>query len=93
MQTQQLLFVVVVFVLAGGVKGVTGMGLPTVAVSLLGLWLAPAQATALLLAPSLATNVAQCRGPPVAPGPAPVAWVGGSGGRDGLCARPCSGGE
>ncbi|MBA3596844.1 MAG: sulfite exporter TauE/SafE family protein [Methylibium sp.] len=51
-----------VFLLAGGVKGVTGMGLPTVAVSLLGLWMAPAQAAALLVAPSLATNVAQCRG-------------------------------
>jgi hypothetical protein len=53
----------VVFALAGGVKGITGMGLPTVAVSLLGLWMAPAQAAALLVAPSLATNVAQCRGP------------------------------
>ena len=51
-----------VFLLAGGVKGITGMGLPTVAVSLLGLWMAPAQAAALLVAPSLATNVAQCRG-------------------------------
>jgi uncharacterized membrane protein YfcA len=55
--------VAAVFVLAGGVKGVTGMGLPTVAVSLLGLWMAPVQAAALLVAPSLATNVAQCRGP------------------------------
>jgi len=52
-----------VFVLAGGVKGITGMGLPTVAVSLLGLWMAPAQAAALLVVPSLATNIAQCRGP------------------------------
>ena len=52
-----------VFVLAGGVKGITGMGLPTVAVSLLGLWMAPAQAAALLVLPSLATNVSQCRGP------------------------------
>lgn len=55
--------VAAVFVLAGGVKGITGMGLPTVAVSLLGLWMAPAQAAALLVIPSLATNVAQCRGP------------------------------
>lgn len=52
-----------VFVVAGAVKGITGMGLPTVAVSLLGLWLAPAQAAALLVAPALLTNVAQCRGP------------------------------
>lgn len=59
----QLLMVVVVFVLAGGVKGITGMGLPTVAMSLLGLWLPPVQAAALLVIPSLATNLAQCRGP------------------------------
>lgn len=52
-----------VFVLAGGVKGVTGMGLPTVAMSLLGLWMAPVQAAALLIVPTLATNLAQCRGP------------------------------
>eukprot|EP01038_Epipyxis_sp_PR26KG_P018852 gene18852-26694_t len=57
--------VVVAFVLAGGVKGVTGMGLPTVAVSLLGLWMPPVQAAALLVIPSLATNIAQCRGPPL----------------------------
>lgn len=58
-----ILMVVVVFVLAGGVKGVTGMGLPTVAMSLLGLWMPPVQAAALLVIPSLATNIAQCRGP------------------------------
>lgn len=52
-----------VFVLAGGVKGITGMGLPTVAMSLLGLWMAPAQAAALLVMPSLVTNIAQCQGP------------------------------
>lgn len=63
MEVLQGLAIGSVFVLAGGVKGITGMGLPTVAVSLLGLWMAPAQAAALLVAPSLATNVAQCRGP------------------------------
>lgn len=63
MDTLQLSMVVVVFVLAGGVKGVTGMGLPTVAMSLLGLWMPPVQAAALLVIPSLATNVAQCCGP------------------------------
>jgi uncharacterized membrane protein YfcA len=52
-----------VFLLAGGVKGVTGMGLPTVAMSLLGLWMVPAQAAALLVMPSLITNIAQCQGP------------------------------
>lgn len=59
----QLFLVGVVFLLAGGVKGITGMGLPTVAMSLLGLWMAPVQAAALLVTPSLATNIAQCRGP------------------------------
>jgi uncharacterized membrane protein YfcA len=63
MEAMQILLVVVVFVLAGGVKGVTGMGLPTVAMSLLGLWMPPVQAAALLVIPSLATNIAQCRGP------------------------------
>jgi hypothetical protein len=55
--------VMVVFVLAGAVKGVTGMGLPTVAMSLLGLWMTPVHAAAMLVVPSLATNLAQCRGP------------------------------
>lgn len=62
MDLWQLGLVSVVFVLAGGVKGVTGMGLPTVAMSLLGLWMAPVQAATLLIVQSLATNVAQCRG-------------------------------
>jgi uncharacterized protein len=63
MDLLQLLILMGVFVLAGGVKGVTGMGLPTVAMSLLGLWMSPVQAAAMLIVPALATNVAQCRGP------------------------------
>ena len=63
MNTMQVSMVVAVFALAGGVKGITGMGLPTVAMSLLGLWMPPVQAAALLVVPSLLTNVAQCRGP------------------------------
>jgi hypothetical protein len=63
MNLSQLLLMMGVFILAGGVKGVTGMGLPTVAMSLLGLWMTPVQAAAMLVVPSLATNVAQCRGP------------------------------
>src|SRR5262245_56058642 len=58
-----VLAVSAVFLLAGGVKGVTGLGLPTVAVSLLTLWMTPTQAAALLVVPALLTNVAQCRGP------------------------------
>jgi uncharacterized protein len=47
------------FFLAGMVKGVTGMGLPTVAMGLLGLAMPPVQAAALLLVPSFVTNVWQ----------------------------------
>ncbi len=54
-----ILWATLVFVLAGGVKGVTGMGLPTVAIGLLGLLMTPGQAAALLVAPSLITNVWQ----------------------------------
>lgn len=47
------------FVLAGMVKGVIGMGLPTVAMGLLSLAMPPVQAAALLVIPSLVTNVWQ----------------------------------
>jgi uncharacterized protein len=47
------------FLLAGAVKGVIGMGLPTVAMGALGLVMPPVQAAALLVVPSLATNVWQ----------------------------------
>ncbi|GAB3410470.1 sulfite exporter TauE/SafE family protein [Massilia agilis] len=49
----------IVFVLAGIVKGVIGMGLPTVAVALLGMLMAPQEAAAILVIPSLVTNLAQ----------------------------------
>jgi uncharacterized membrane protein YfcA len=47
------------FVLAGLLKGMIGMGLPTVAMGLLALVLPPAEAAALLVVPSLVTNVWQ----------------------------------
>lgn len=47
------------FLLAGLVKGTIGLGLPTVAVGLLGLVMPPAQAAALLIVPSLVTNAWQ----------------------------------
>lgn len=47
------------FSLAGLVKGVIGMGLPTVAIGILGLVMAPAQAAAILVIPSLITNLWQ----------------------------------
>ncbi len=47
------------FVVAGFVKGVTGMGLPTVTMGLLGALIGPLQAASLLVLPSLITNVWQ----------------------------------
>jgi uncharacterized membrane protein YfcA len=53
-----------VFLAAGGVKGVLGMGLPTVAMGLLGLMMPVAEGAALLVLPSLVTNLWQMlRGP------------------------------
>ncbi len=49
----------IVFVIAGFVKGVIGLGLPTIAVGLLSLVVPPAQAAAWMLVPSLLTNVWQ----------------------------------
>ncbi|MDR6287867.1 putative membrane protein YfcA [Inquilinus ginsengisoli] len=54
-----LLPIALTFLLAGFVKGVLGLGLPTVAMGLLGLAMAPAQAAALLVVPSLVTNLWQ----------------------------------
>lgn len=60
---ETLATVIVVFILAGLVKGVSGMGLPTVSIALLSLFIPPAQAAMLMVMPSLATNLAQCWGP------------------------------
>lgn len=63
MESDLLALVGLVFVIAGAVKGLSGMGLPTVSMALLGLLMPPASAAALMVLPSLATNVAQCLGP------------------------------
>jgi uncharacterized protein len=47
------------FVTAGIVKGVTGMGLPTVAMGVLGALVSPLAAASLLIVPSFVTNVWQ----------------------------------
>jgi uncharacterized membrane protein YfcA len=54
-----VLAIAAIFLLAGFVKGVIGMGLPTVAMGLLGSLVAPAEAAAILVIPSLVTNVWQ----------------------------------
>jgi uncharacterized membrane protein YfcA len=51
--------VALTFFLAGLVKGVTGMGLPTVAMGVLGTIMPPVSAATLLVVPSLVTNVWQ----------------------------------
>ena len=56
-----MLLTTTAFLLAGLVKGVVGLGLPTLAMALLALAMPPAQAAALLILPSLVTNVWQMR--------------------------------
>ncbi|GLX15488.1 membrane protein [Pseudomonas straminea] len=66
--TFYLLFLLGTFLAAGLVKGVTGMGLPTVAMGLLGTVMAPAAAAAILVVPSFVTNLWQLfSGPALAP--------------------------
>ena len=47
------------YLLAGFVKGGIGLGLPTVAIGVLGFLMTPTQAAAILVVPSLATNIWQ----------------------------------
>jgi uncharacterized protein len=58
-------FIAAVFLLAGGVKGVLGLGLPTVGMGLLSIVMTPVQAAGILVIPALVTNIWQ-----VAAGPA-----------------------
>lgn len=53
------LLVVGTFLLAGMIKGVIGLGLPTIAMGLLGMAMAPTQAAALLIIPATLTNLWQ----------------------------------
>lgn len=52
-------FVASTFIAAGFVKGVVGMGLPTVAMGVLSMAMPPATAAVLLIIPSLVTNIWQ----------------------------------
>ncbi|ONG55851.1 hypothetical protein BKE38_08015 [Pseudoroseomonas deserti] len=54
-----ILAIAAVFFVAGLVKGVIGLGLPTVAMGLLGIFLPPAEGAALMILPSLLTNIVQ----------------------------------
>lgn len=53
------LFIAAVFALAGLTKGVIGLGLPTISMGLLALVMAPVDAAAILVLPSLVTNIWQ----------------------------------
>ena len=59
MELSILVFVLAVFVLAGFAKGVVGLGLPTISMGLLAIVLSPVESAALLILPSLVTNVWQ----------------------------------
>src|SRR5262245_52299749 len=63
-------FIAAVFLLAGGVKGVLGLGLPTVGMGLLSIVMTPVQAAGILVIPALITNIWQ-----VALGPALLTLV------------------
>ena len=55
----QLASVAAIFVVAGAVKGVIGLGLPTLSIGLMGAWLPIEQAAAILILPAFLTNVWQ----------------------------------
>ncbi len=63
-----------IFLLAGLVKGVAGLGLPTVGVGLLSLVMSPAEAASLVVVASLATNLWQAAAGPALGGLARRLW-------------------
>jgi hypothetical protein len=54
-----LLFIAAAFLLAGFVKGVIGLGLPTVSVGLLAVAMPPSHALAIVIVPAVVTNIWQ----------------------------------
>ncbi len=59
MSVSLLIFIAAVFLLAGFVKGVIGLGLPTVSMGLLAVAMAPAHALAIVIVPGVLTNIWQ----------------------------------
>lgn len=57
-----ILVIALAFLMAGAVKGISGMGLPTISMAILSLLMLPAKAAMLMVIPSLLTNVTQCMG-------------------------------
>ena len=54
-----LIFIAAAFLLAGFIKGVIGLGLPTVSMGLLAVTMPPAQALAIVIVPAIVTNIWQ----------------------------------
>ena len=54
-----LLFIAAAFLLAGFIKGVIGLGLPTVSMGLLAVAMPPGQALAIVIVPAIVTNIWQ----------------------------------
>jgi uncharacterized protein len=54
-----LIFIAAAFLLAGFVKGVTGLGLPTVSMGLLAVTMQPSRALAIVIVPAIITNIWQ----------------------------------
>ena len=59
-----LILIAAAFLLAGFVKGVIGLGLPTVSMGLLAVTMAPGQAIAIVIVPAIVTNIWQTFGGP-----------------------------
>ena len=54
-----LLLIAAAFLLAGFIKGVVGLGLPTVSMGLLAVTMPPSQAIAIVIVPAIVTNIWQ----------------------------------
>src|SRR6476469_7568706 len=59
-----LIMIASAFLLAGFIKGVVGLGLPTVSMGLLAVSMPPAQAIAIVIVPAIVTNIWQTFGGP-----------------------------
>ena len=59
-----LILIASAFLLAGFIKGVVGLGLPTVSMGLLAVTMAPSQAIAIVIVPAIVTNIWQTFGGP-----------------------------
>ena len=59
LSVELIIYIFFVYILAGFVKGMVGVGLPTISLALLAIFLGMKEAMLILLAPSLITNIVQ----------------------------------